>query len=109
MASCNLPRASYPSQALPALGVDRRGIDPAAGNPVSARGRGTHDRNDTGTDNVLDGCILRRSYLGEARDYLIGIAGTGLTLRVVTSAAQVFRPDNNVRLTIPADACRIIP
>jgi iron(III) transport system ATP-binding protein len=59
--------------------------------------------------NVLDGRVLRHAYLGEARDYLIGIPGTDLTLRVVTSTAQIFRPDDDVRLTIPADACRVIP
>ena len=59
--------------------------------------------------NVLDGHILRHTYLGEARDYLVAIAGTDLTLRVVASTAQVFRRDDNVRLTIPADACRVIP
>jgi iron(III) transport system ATP-binding protein len=60
-------------------------------------------------DNVFDGRILRHAYLGEARDYLVGVAGTDLTLRVVTRAAQVFRPDDTVRLTIPAGACRVIP
>ena len=59
--------------------------------------------------NVLDGRILRHAYLGEARDYLVGIPGTDLSLRVVTNSAQIFRPDDSVRLTIPADACRVIP
>jgi ABC-type Fe3+/spermidine/putrescine transport system ATPase subunit len=59
--------------------------------------------------NVLDGRILRHAYLGEARDYLIGVAGTDLSLRVVTNSAQIFRTDDSVRLTIPVDACRVIP
>ena len=60
-------------------------------------------------DNVLDARILRHAYLGEARDYVVGVAGSDLTLRVVTSARQVFKPNDSVRLTIPADACRVIP
>jgi ABC-type Fe3+/spermidine/putrescine transport system ATPase subunit len=64
---------------------------------------------DGGAINVLDGRILRHAYLGEGRDYLVEVAGTDLTLRVVTGAAQVFRPDDTVKLTIPANACRVIP
>ncbi len=59
--------------------------------------------------NVLDGRIVRHAYLGEARDYLVGVPGTELTLRVVTSARQVFQPSEEVRLTIAVDACRVIP
>jgi iron(III) transport system ATP-binding protein len=60
-------------------------------------------------DNVLDGRIVRHAYLGEARDYLVGVPGTDLTLRVVTSAKQLFKPSQTVRLAIAADACRVIP
>ena len=38
--------------------------------------------------NVLDGRILRHAYLGEARDYLVGMAGTDLSLRVVTARGR---------------------
>ena len=64
---------------------------------------------EAGSDNILEGRVLRHAYLGEARDYLVGVAGTDLILRVVTSTAQVFRPDDSVRLTIAVDACRVIP
>jgi len=37
------------------------------------------------------------------------VAGTDQTLRIVTSARQVFKADENVRLRIPADACRLLP
>jgi ABC-type Fe3+/spermidine/putrescine transport system ATPase subunit len=60
-------------------------------------------------DNVLDGRIVRHAYLGEARDYLVGVTGTDLTLRVVASARKVFRPSESVRLTIAAASCRMIP
>jgi len=43
-------------------------------------------------DNVLGGRIVRHAYLGEARDYLVRVIGTDVTLRVVTNARQVFEP-----------------
>jgi len=97
-----------------ALAVGVNGGIPAAGQTVAISIRpqeillGTASERGSGI-NVLDGRILRHAYLGEARDYLVAVAGTDLTLRVVTRAAQVFRPDDTVRLTIPADACRVIP
>ena len=97
-----------------ALAVGVNGGIPAAGQTVAISIRpqeillGTASERGSGI-NVLDGRILRHAYLGEARDYLVAVAGTDLTLRVVTRAAQVFRPDDSVRLTIPADACRVIP
>jgi len=63
----------------------------------------------TERDNVLNACIIRHAYLGEARDYVVKVAGTDQTLRIVTSARQVFKADENVRLRIPADACRLLP
>jgi ABC-type Fe3+/spermidine/putrescine transport system ATPase subunit len=59
--------------------------------------------------NRIEGRILRHAYLGEARDYLVGVVDTDMTLRVVTSPAQVFKPDERVRLDIPPDACRVLP
>jgi iron(III) transport system ATP-binding protein len=62
-----------------------------------------------GGNNRFEGRILRHAYLGEARDYLVGVVGTDLTLRVVTGPAQVFKPDQQVQLDIPPGACRVIP
>jgi ABC-type Fe3+/spermidine/putrescine transport system ATPase subunit len=59
--------------------------------------------------NVLKGCVLRQAYLGEARDYLVGVPGTELNLRVITSAKQVFKQSDSVCLTIAAEACRVLP
>jgi iron(III) transport system ATP-binding protein len=58
--------------------------------------------------NALDGRIVRHAYLGEARDYLVQVTGADVTLRVVTNAKQVFKPNETVHLTISADACRVI-
>jgi iron(III) transport system ATP-binding protein len=115
---------------LPALVLDRRsvrcggltlavsanGAMPAPGSAVVVSIRPQEiaidpqrELNAPGPDNVLDGHIVRHAYLGESRDYLVGVRGTDLTLRVVTSARQVFRPSETVRLKIAADACRVIP
>jgi ABC-type Fe3+/spermidine/putrescine transport system ATPase subunit len=59
--------------------------------------------------NALDGRIVRHAYLGEARDYLVRVTGADITLRVVTNAKQVFKPNETVHLNILADACRVIP
>lgn len=65
--------------------------------------------NGHGPYNVLKGRIVRHAYLGEARDYLVGVVGTDLTLRVITTPKQLFKLDQSVCLTIAADACRVIP
>jgi iron(III) transport system ATP-binding protein len=59
--------------------------------------------------NVFEGRVVRHVYLGEARDYLVGLAGSDVTLRVATSAKQAFKPGEAVRLTIEPDACRVVP
>ena len=94
-----------PERRHPGAGIDRGAVDPPPGDLLANDGATP----DAAGGNVLDGRILRHAYLGEARDYLVGIAGTDLALRVVTSSAQIFQPDDSVRLTIPADACRVIP
>lgn len=101
---------------LPPLAVNPNGGIPAPGlsvalsiRPQEIRLAGDGGAPDPEGVNVLSGRILRHAYLGEARDYLVGVAGTDLTLRVVTSTAQVFRLDDTVRLVIPAGACRVIP
>ena len=68
-----------------------------------------HQNSGARSHNVLTGRIVRHVYLGEARDYLVGVADTDLTLRVITSPKQLFRPGERVCLTIAADACRVIP
>jgi len=99
-----------------ALCVATNGSVPPPGSAVAVSIRpqeisigSTRDPCGPALDNVLDARIVRHAYLGEARDYVVGVVGTDLTLRVVTSAKQVFKPNDSVRLTIPADACRVIP
>jgi ABC-type Fe3+/spermidine/putrescine transport system ATPase subunit len=59
--------------------------------------------------NVFEGRVVRQVYLGEARDYLVGVAGTDITLRVATSARQAFQPGEVIRLTVAPEECRVIP
>jgi ABC-type Fe3+/spermidine/putrescine transport system ATPase subunit len=94
-----------PSGAVPppgsAVAISIRPQEIAIGAPL---GSGNAEQ-----ENVLDARIVRHAYLGEARDYVVKVAGTDQTLRIVTSARQVFKADENVRLRIPADACRLLP
>ena len=97
-----------------ALAVNSNGAMPAPGAIVSVSIRpqeivlAGESEPCAASDNVFAGHILRHAYLGEGRDYLVGLAGADLTLRVVTSAAQVFKPSERVQLIIPAGACRVI-
>jgi iron(III) transport system ATP-binding protein len=59
--------------------------------------------------NVFEGRVVRQVYLGEARDFLVGVAGTDITLRVATGPRQAFQPGEVVRLMIAPEACRVIP
>jgi iron(III) transport system ATP-binding protein len=59
--------------------------------------------------NVLQGQIVRQVYLGEARDYLVGVAGSDVSLRVMTSAKHALKQGEAVRLAIEPEACRVIP
>jgi ABC-type Fe3+/spermidine/putrescine transport system ATPase subunit len=115
---------------LPALVVDRQSVR-CGGFTIAVNANGTMPAPGTGVivsirpqqisiaspdeadvpelHNVLHGNIVRHAYLGEARDYLVAVSGAELTLRVIASARQVFRPAESVRLMIAADSCRVIP
>ena len=53
----------------------------------------------------IPGRIAREAYLGEARDYVVEIAG-GVQLRVTTSPKDIHRVGENVDLYLPLSACR---
>jgi iron(III) transport system ATP-binding protein len=57
--------------------------------------------------NRLAGTVLRQVYLGDARDYLIDIAGT--QLRVAAPASVDRRVGSTVHLDVPVEACRVVP
>ncbi|HEX6511017.1 MAG TPA: ABC transporter ATP-binding protein [Chloroflexota bacterium] len=58
-------------------------------------------------ENSLPGRILRQTYLGEARDYLVELEGSGLQLRVL-SPGPPRAAGEQVTLVLPPEACRIV-
>jgi iron(III) transport system ATP-binding protein len=57
--------------------------------------------------NRLAGTVLRQVYLGDARDYLIDIAGT--EVRVAAPPSVDRSVGSLVHLDVPVEACRIVP
>jgi iron(III) transport system ATP-binding protein len=66
-------------------------------------------RGGMGDLNVVVGRVLRSVYLGEGRDYQVGVAGSEVVLRVAAGAQRVFKIGEAVRLVIEPGACRVIP
>jgi iron(III) transport system ATP-binding protein len=59
--------------------------------------------------NALAGVVARASYLGDAVDYQVGVDGTDVVLRVVGPTPARARAGEPVLLTVPAEACVILP
>ena len=74
-------------------------VEPRGSNGASHAGDGL---------NVADGRVVRHVYLGESRDYQIGVTGTDVVLRVATAARQALPPGEPVRLTIDPEVCSVI-
>jgi ABC-type Fe3+/spermidine/putrescine transport system ATPase subunit len=81
--------------------IEIEGFDPGGARPGSGDG--------AGDVNVVVGRVLRSVYLGEARDYQVGVAGSEMVLRVATGAQPAFKIGEMVRLVIEPGACRVIP
>ena len=60
-------------------------------------------------ENVLRGTLLRASYLGDAVDYQVQLAGGDTVLRVAGPTPPRFRPGDSVSVRIPASACIPLP
>ncbi len=58
-------------------------------------------------ENALPGRILRQTYLGDARDYLIELEGTPIQLRVLSPGSTRTAGDQ-VTVVLPPEACRIV-
>ncbi len=56
--------------------------------------------------NRLTGRVVRQTYLGDARDYLIEVAGT--RMRVSTLPFDDHAVGSEVRLDLPIEACRVV-
>jgi len=57
-----------------------------------------------GTENVVQGKVIRQVFLGNSRDYMVEIAG-GTLLRVVAPAEQNIPTEARVWLHLPPDRC----
>ena len=57
--------------------------------------------------NRLTGRVVRQTYLGDARDYLIDLGAT--QVRVSTHPSSNMPPGSEVVLDLPIDGCRIVP
>jgi iron(III) transport system ATP-binding protein len=58
-------------------------------------------------ENVAEGTVVRGSFLGAVRDYLIDLPGIG-PLRAVTPGEQTFAPGSTVWIELPAAKCRVL-
>jgi ABC-type Fe3+/spermidine/putrescine transport system ATPase subunit len=64
------------------------------------------DDRETDGRNRLTGRVVRQTYLGDARDYLIEVAGT--RLRVSTLPVYDHAVGSEVALDLPIEACRVV-
>ena len=63
----------------------------------------------TAGPNVLEGAVVRASYLGDSVDYQVRPDETDLVLRVTGPAPIRARAGEAVVLTIPSEACVLLP
>ncbi|HEU4438755.1 MAG TPA: ABC transporter ATP-binding protein [Methylomirabilota bacterium] len=72
----------------------------ALGPPTAAAGAGA---------NVLAGRVVRASYLGDTVDYQVRLDGSDVVLRVIAPAPARARAGDPVAITVPPDACVLLP
>jgi iron(III) transport system ATP-binding protein len=58
-------------------------------------------------ENVVPGTVLRQTFLGASRDYLVAV-GNATQVRVVASAAENIPLGASVWLYLPPDRCRVL-
>jgi iron(III) transport system ATP-binding protein len=59
--------------------------------------------------NALAGTVLRASYLGDTVDYQVALEGGDVVLRVAGPTPARARAGDPVTLTVPAEACVLLP
>jgi iron(III) transport system ATP-binding protein len=59
-----------------------------------------------GDHNVLHGTVARQAYVGHARDYVLQLATSDRTIRVITPPTTAFTPGDAVAAHIPVPRCR---
>ena len=61
-----------------------------------------------GAGNEVPGVVRRHIYLGDARDYLIALDGSGVTLRAIAPPSTRHAVGDRVVLDIPPSACHLL-
>ena len=56
----------------------------------------------------MTGVVRRHIYLGDSRDYLIAVDGSGLALRVIVAPTIRHAVGDRVVLRIPPAACHLL-
>ncbi|HSB40663.1 MAG TPA: ABC transporter ATP-binding protein [Methylomirabilota bacterium] len=59
--------------------------------------------------NALAGTVIRASYLGDSVDYQVGLDDSDVVLRVTGPTPPRARTGEPVALTVPAEACVLLP
>ena len=59
--------------------------------------------------NALAGTVIRASYLGDSVDYQVGLDDSDVVLRVTGPTPARARAGEPVTLTVPAEACVLLP
>ena len=59
-------------------------------------------------ENAFSGMVMRHTYLGAQRDYLVDMGG-GITLRAVTPLETVLAVGATVGVRLPRRHCRALP
>ena len=57
--------------------------------------------------NVVPGQVLKHSYLGSVRDYLVALKG-GAQIRVIAPEDQIFDQGSEVIVVLPVEHCRAL-
>jgi ABC-type Fe3+/spermidine/putrescine transport system ATPase subunit len=82
-----------------ALSIRPHAIDIRAAGPSHGQAREV---------NILPGVVRRHIYLGDARDYMIAVDGTGVTLRVVAPPWMRHAVGDRVVLRVAPGACHLL-
>src|SRR5262249_18380515 len=59
------------------------------------------------SDNIVPGTVMRQTFLGSSRDYLVEVAD-GTQVRVVASPGENIRQGAAVWLYLPPERCRVL-
>jgi len=81
-------------------------IRPHAIEIADANGDTTVGYRENGTNRIA-GTVLRQTYLGDARDYLIDLGGTQIRVAAPPSVDRTV--GSTIHLDVPVEACRIVP